>query len=74
MRCPTCIAEGRESHVHDRGSSTTLMAGDDHFFDEKGEPHYHPINRQTTRYECSLGHSWTHVTKHTCWCGWESRW
>lgn len=66
MRCATCVSEGRESRVHNRGMRRTLLAGGGEFFDEKGVRHYHDPNTTTTRYECSNGHTWEENTRAQC--------
>jgi len=57
MKCPTCVDEGLKSQVTPTGTYTTLMAFN-RYYDEDGTWHSHDPNEHTTRYHCSVGHSW----------------
>lgn len=65
MICPTCKAEGTKSCVYPTGESHTL-AGFTSYYDENGVPHIHDPNLTTSRYQCSLGHSWSKVYERPC--------
>ena len=57
MICPICREQGLKSRVTDHGSSRTLMGGNETFWDEEGNYHFHAINKTTTSYSCSNGHN-----------------
>jgi hypothetical protein len=41
-----------------------------HFFDDEERFHCHDPNAQVTHFGCAEGHTWTHVERVRCWCGW----
>lgn len=66
MKCPTCVEEGEKSRVYCGGSSMTGIGGSQDFWDEEEIHHYHEVNRVSTSYSCSRGHSWVFSTVPSC--------
>ena len=56
MTCNACNAEGQRSRVYLLHAQTSLLAGTERFYDERGYPHVHDPNRRTEHYGCSRGH------------------
>lgn len=69
MKCPTCVAEGKQSRVYVGGGASTSMYCPP-FYDEDGKWHDHDMNLVSQSYSCSNGHKWTEAVEQKCWCGW----
>lgn len=72
MICKTCHEGGKKNIIFEEGSQITLI-GIKHFHDNIGRRHFHGLNKTTTRYRCSEGHSWLNTYKKSCWCGWPNK-
>lgn len=65
MKCPVCIEKGLKSNVYPGVSMSTLMYCAP-YYDENGKYHSHDMNRHTTNYNCSHGHTWSESSTGIC--------
>lgn len=67
LKCPVCEAEGlKHGRLYHKGGSKTLMGGDFYFIDKNGLKHKHDVNKITSGYTCSYGHSFITKGKEEC--------
>lgn len=76
MICPRCTELGNKSRVDLQQFATTLMGGDEIYWDENGKKHIHHVNHSGRAYRCSNGHEWTEDERceHCAWVvrGWNN--
>lgn len=64
MICTQCKEKGLSSKISIGNSQTTCL-GSLPSYDENGVYHSNDPNTTTTNYECSNGHKWSEIYKHS---------
>lgn len=65
MKCPECVAAGKNSWVYPDGGATTDMCVD-RYYDENGVLHVHDPNVTAMSYHCTFGHYWAQNVARPC--------